>query len=145
MEYQQGNIGRVFVAKIGHGEDFLGEIKKLAIKENIRAATLFMLGALKSAAVVVGPQEPVLPPQPMWRSFDNTRELVGTGTLFWDGEEPLPHIHGVFGKEDISLMGCIRADSEVFLILEVIIFEITGLNAVRQFNETLGLKALTFA
>lgn len=142
MKYQQGNIGRVFVAKIEHGEDFIGEIKKLAVQENIRSATLFMIGALKSASVVVGPQEPVLPPTPMWRDFDNSRELVGVGTLFWDGDEPLLHAHGVFGKGDVSLMGCIRKDTEVFLLLEVIIFELTGVNAVRQFNETLGLKAL---
>lgn len=50
--------------------------------------------------------------------------------------------HGVFGKGDLSLMGCIRANTEVYLILEVVIFEISGVNAVRQFNETLGLKAL---
>lgn len=143
MQYQQGTIGRIFVAKVEHGEDFLGELKKLAKKENIKSATLFIIGALKSASMVVGPQDPVLPPQPMWRDFDNARELVGMGTIFWDENEPLLHVHGVFGKGDVSLMGCIRAETEVYLILEIVIFEITGVNAVRQFNETLGLKVLT--
>jgi len=142
LQYQQGNISRVFVARVEHGEDFLGELKKLAARETIRSAVFFMVGALKSASVVVGPREPVLPPQPMWRDFDNTRELVGTGTIFWDEKEPLPHVHGVFGKGDTVLMGCLRKGTEVYLILEVIIFEITGVNAVRQFSETLGLKAL---
>lgn len=142
MKYQQGNIGRIFVVKLEHGEDFIDEIKKLAVKEKIKSATLFMIGALKSASVVVGPQEPVLPPTPMWRDFDNARELLGVGTLFWDGDEPLLHAHGVFGKGDVSLMGCVRKDTEVFLLLEVIILEISGINAVRQFSETLGLKAL---
>ncbi|MFZ5640493.1 MAG: hypothetical protein ACOY4Q_07360 [Bacillota bacterium] len=36
MKYQQGQIGRVFVARVEHGEDLLQEVKQLAEKENVR-------------------------------------------------------------------------------------------------------------
>ncbi|MCL6639547.1 MAG: DNA-binding protein [Firmicutes bacterium] len=144
MKYRQGSIGRVFVAKLEHGDDFLAEVKKLAVQENIRSATFFMIGALRSASTVVGPQEPVLPPEPVWRRFDDARELVGVGTIFSDGGEPLIHVHAAFGKGDGTLMGCIRSGTEVYLVLEVIILEIAGTGAKRMFDEKLNLKVLEF-
>jgi predicted DNA-binding protein with PD1-like motif len=38
MEYQAGCIGRIFVARIDHGEDLLAELEGLAKLEDIRQA-----------------------------------------------------------------------------------------------------------
>jgi len=144
VKYQQGSIGRVFVAKVEHGDDLIHELKSLAIKENIRCAVVQIIGALKSASVVTGPKECAVPPEPVWRSFDDGREILGIGTIAWDDEEPVLHLHSAIGKGDSSIMGCIRGETETYLILEVIIMEINGIDAVRKIDPQLEIKALNF-
>lgn len=144
MKYSQGKVGRVFVARVEHGDDLLDELKRLAEKEKIEVGVLFVIGALKDASVVVGPEKCALPPTPVWRQFNDCREIVGIGTLFWENEEPVFHLHGALGKGDVTLMGCIRGESEVYLVAEVIILELLDTGAVRKFDETSGLKLLSF-
>ena len=98
MKYTVGSIGRVLVVKVEHGDDLLEEIKNLAIKENIISASLFMLGALKKASLVVGPRECTVPPEPVWASFTDGREIMGIGSIFSDGVEPVIHLHAAFGR-----------------------------------------------
>jgi predicted DNA-binding protein with PD1-like motif len=45
MDYTQGKLGRVFVARIDHEEDLLFELEDLAVNENIRSAFFYLLGA----------------------------------------------------------------------------------------------------
>lgn len=144
MQYSQGNIGRVFVARVDHGDDLTGELKKLALKENLEAAIIYVIGALKDASLVVGPEECSLPPTPVWRKFSDGREIIGIGNLFLDSGEPVIHLHGSLGRGDESLMGCIRGEAGVFLVAEVILLEITGTGAFREFNQLTGVKMLRF-
>ncbi|MFZ5643772.1 MAG: PPC domain-containing DNA-binding protein [Bacillota bacterium] len=146
MKYQKGSVGRAFVARVEHGDNLIEELKKLAAEEKIEAGILYVIGALKDASFVVGPEECVLPPVPMWRKFDDGREVVGMGTLFRDRDgDPALHLHGVFGKGDQALMGCVRELSEVYLVAEVIILELTGTGAFKEFEKESGLKMLNFA
>lgn len=144
MKYSQGTVGRVFVARVEHGEDLLGELKRLAERENIEAGIFYVIGALKEAALVTGPEECTRPPVPVWREFNDCREIIGTGTIFRNHEEPVPHLHIALGKGDKTLTGCLRGDSEVYLIAEVIILELCGTGATRRFDEASGLKLLDF-
>lgn len=144
MKYQQGQIGRVFVARVEHGEDLLQEVKQLAVKENVRAACILALGALKNAALVTGPRECTIPPDPVWRRFDDGREIAGIGTLFWDEEGPVIHLHSSAGRGGVSLTGCLREKSEVYLVVEVIIIEFTGIDGIREMDPAIGLKILSF-
>ena len=142
MKYQQGTIGRVFMAKIEHGEDLLAELKSLAVKENIRAGIMFILGAVGSASLVTGPRDCSVPPEPVWRRFTDGREILGTGTVFWDETEPVLHIHSTVGKGDLSLTGCLREQTETYLVVEAVILEISGIDASRALDPVLGVKAL---
>ena len=142
MKYQKGSIGRVFVVKMEHGDDLLKELRDLAVRENIMSAGMYMIGALKSASLVTGPKACTVPPEVKWANFTDCREIVGLGTIFHDGKEPVVHLHSVFGKGDISLTGCVRADTEVYLIVEIIIMEFIGINAVREIDPALGMKVL---
>ncbi len=144
MKYQQGRLGRVFVARVEHGDDLLQDIKGLAVKEDIRAASVLVIGAMKSAAMVTGPRECTIPPEPVWRQFDDGREVLGIGTLFWDAQEPVIHLHGSVGRGDTPLTGCIREKSEIYLLAEVVIIEITGIDALREVDAAFGLKMLNF-
>jgi len=142
VRYQKGSLGRVFILKFEDKDDILHEIKQLALKETIKAGTITLIGGMRSAGIVSGPQKTVIPPDPLWVKFDDTREVLGVGTLFWNGDEPIIHIHGAMGRERETLTGCIRKDCSVFLVVEAIITEIIGTNAHKALNKETGLVML---
>lgn len=102
------------------------------------------VGGVRKAKIVVGPKSPAGKIEPMFREFDDAREIVGTGTIFWDDEGPKMHIHMGFGRGDSVLVGCPRGGASTFCILEVVIIEIEGIEAERRLDPKLGLKLLAF-
>ncbi|MCF8012327.1 MAG: DNA-binding protein [Clostridiales bacterium] len=142
MKYTQGNIGRVFIVKIEHHDDLWEELEKLSKTENIETGIMYIIGALKESSMVTGPEECSCPPVPVWRDFDDCREVLGIGTIFSENGKPVFHLHGTAGKRDETLMGCIRGKTEIYLVLEVVVFELTGTNAFKEFNQELGVKML---
>ncbi len=144
MIYRQGKTGRVFVARMENGDNLIESIKQMAEKEAVQAGIIYIIGALKDASLVVGPEKCSLPPEPVWRKFDDCREIIGIGTLFRENGEPLIHLHGSLGKGDITLMGCIRGEARVYLVAELIIVELMDTGAVRKLDPVSGLKILDF-
>jgi predicted DNA-binding protein with PD1-like motif len=142
MNYQIGNAGRVIVARFEDKEDILEGIIRIARKENLRSAVFHLIGGIRQGRVVVGPEREELPPQPVWKEIKESHEVLGTGTIFWEENEPKIHFHGAFGKKDMIKVGCLRGNSETFLVLEVIIIEITGIEARREFDPVSGLTLL---
>ncbi|MGQ9558491.1 MAG: PPC domain-containing DNA-binding protein [Desulfurispora sp.] len=59
-------------------------------------------------------------------------------------QEPVIHLHASWGRGDRVVTGCIREEATVYLMVEVFVWEITGLAAGRHFDQRLGLKALSF-
>ncbi|MDQ7787102.1 MAG: DNA-binding protein [Thermodesulfovibrionales bacterium] len=142
MEYRVGKTARVVLARFEDKEDILENITGIARRENIRSAVLYLIGGIKRGRVVVGPEEEKLPPKPVWREISESSEVVGIGTIFWEGEEPKIHFHGAFGKRDVVRVGCLRGNSETFLVLEAVIIEIEGIEAKREFDPESGLVLL---
>ncbi len=145
MEYRSGSIGRVLTIRFDHGDDFLEGLREIVIKESIRDAWFQILGAVRHADVVIGPVEPVMPPSPLWTEVDEAREAVGTGSVYRDGEEPIIHLHAALGHHGETLTACVRKNSEVYLILEVLLFEINGIDASRPWWDKGGFHRLTFS
>jgi predicted DNA-binding protein with PD1-like motif len=144
MRYKQGSFGRVFIIKFDDKDDLLSGIKTVALKENIRIGTVMLLGGLRSADMVTGPREAVIPPDPLWQNLADGREVVGIGTLFRDRDEPILHLHGAVGREHETLTGCIRKNASVYLVIEAIIAEVIGINAHKVLDDTTGVKMLEF-
>ena len=142
MKYKQGSFGRVFVLKFEDKDDILEEMKKVALKEKIKVGSIMLLGGMRSAGIVSGPKEAVIPPDPLWVDFNDGRDVLGIGTLFWKEDEPVIHLHGAFGRGKETLLGCIRKDSSVFLVIEAVITEILGIDAHKALNEKTGLVML---
>jgi len=142
MEYRVGKTARVVLARFEDKEDILENITGIARRENIRSAVLYLIGGIKKGRVVVGPEEEKLPPEPVWREINESSEVVGIGTIFWEGEEPKIHFHGAFGKRDVVRVGCLRGNSETFLVLEAVIIEIEGIEAKRELDPESGLVLL---
>jgi uncharacterized protein len=142
MKYQTGKTGRVIVARFEDRDDILENIADIAKKENIRAAMLYLVGGIRKGRIVVGPEKEEFPPEPVWKEINESHEVVGTGTIFWQGNEPKVHLHGAFGKKEMVKVGCLRGASETFLVLEAIIIEIEGINARRELDPVSGLTLL---
>lgn len=68
---------------------------------------------------------------------------MAIGTIFCDDKEPELHLHAAFGRGDTVLAGCVRENAQVYLVAEVIILEMIGMDAVRSFDPAVGLKMLT--
>lgn len=142
MKYQVGETGRVVVSRFEDGDNILQGLAEIARKEDIRAGVFYLVGGMKSGRFVVGPEKETMPPVPMWRELHESHEIVGLGTIFWHGDEPKIHFHGAYAKKDSVKAGCLRENAETFLILEGIIIEIKGVNAVREPDPLSGMVLL---
>ncbi|GER93872.1 DUF296 domain-containing protein [hot springs metagenome] len=142
MKYQIGETGRVIVARFEDRDNILQGLCEIAKKENIRACVFYLVGGMRSGRFVVGPEKEELPPIPIWRELNESHEIVGLGTIFWQADEPKAHFHGAFGKRDDVRVGCVRENAETFLVLEAIIIEIKGINTVRELDPISNLVLL---
>jgi len=145
MQYQAGEAGRVFYARLDHGDDLHEGIKELVTQENIRCAWFHIFGGLRKAGVVIGPREPVMPPEPVWKDVEDAREVIGTGSVFWADDEPLIHLHAAMGHHGDTLTACVRKDSQIYLIIELLLVEVTGIDVTRPWFEKGGFNRPTFS
>ena len=145
MDYRTGSMGRVLMIRFDHEDDLLEGLKEIVVKENISSAWFQILGGLRRAEVVTGPEEAVMPPTPVWQDVDEAREAIGSGSIHKDGEDPVIHLHAALGHHGDTLTACIRKNTKIYLVLEVILFEINELQASRPWYEKGGFNRLTFA
>lgn len=144
MQYGAGGIGRVFVIRFDDGDDLLECIKEVVDKEGIRAGVIQLLGGMQCASMVCGPRDTVRPPEPMWEGFTDGRELLGFGTIFQSADGPSIHLHGAVGRNTETYTGCIRKNTRVFLLVEAVITELTGINASKKPDAQSGITMLRF-
>lgn len=144
MQYQKGSIGRVIVAKVEHGDDLLMELQGLLQEEDIRTGVMVMIGALQAGSLVAGPATCSVPPDPVWKTFQDGREIVGIGTVFTNGSDPVIHLHASLGRGGETWTGCIRKDARVYLVVEVIILELLDTGAIRTIDGLTGMNLLGF-
>ena len=145
MEYQEGSAGRVFYARLDDGEDIHTCIRELVSREEISCGWFQIFGGMKRAGVVIGPKEPVMPPDPVWTTIEDSREVLGVGTVFRDEDTPLIHLHAAMGHHGETLTGCVRKDTQVYLIIELMLMEVVGINVTRPWSEKSGFNMPTFS
>jgi uncharacterized protein len=143
MEYTQGKLGRVFVARLHDGESIYESVEEIAGREDIQSAAVLAIGGIRSGKVVTGPEKPTGVVIPHVEEFDDARELVGLGTIFRQEGEPVLHFHAGIGRGDKTLVGCPRIGMSVYLVLEVIIVELIGVNAERTIDHEFGVHLLS--
>lgn len=143
MQYAVGKPGRIIVVRLSQGDKLYESIESVAKTENIKSAAVFITGGISDADVVVGPKsvEPKIVAE--FKHFTGPGEVLGVGTIHCDEEGPKMHIHTAMSKGDDIVVGCPRGGADVFLVLEVTIIEIEGINATRKLEESSGLKLLS--
>jgi predicted DNA-binding protein with PD1-like motif len=144
MEYAVGKPGRVIAARLFEGEDIYQCVEQIAKTENVESAAVLITGGFRQAKVVVGPKTEKPKIVGNFKDFAGPGEVLGVGTVYCDDQGPKLHIHTAIGKGGQTMVGCPRGGTKTFLILEVTIIEITGIEAARKPDENTGLKLLTF-
>ena len=145
MRHSECSGGRVFVLRLEDGEILHEKIESFAADHNIKAATVIAVGgAGKGSKLVVGPQMPVSSPVvPLTHELNAPHELTGTGTIFLNSKGiPVMHMHCSCGREGGSVTGCARAGVKVWLVMEVVITELTGCRAKRLKDQRSGFELL---
>jgi predicted DNA-binding protein with PD1-like motif len=139
MRYTSARMGRIFVARVDHGEDLLHELRGLLAREGVSHGFMLLLGALKEGSLVTGPEEAVVPPVPRFVGFTGGWELVGAATVYPGRDGPAIHLHASVGRGERVLTGCLRGKAETYLVMEVVVFELTGLSVRRVMDDRTGL------
>ena len=142
MEYAVGKAGRIIAARLFEGENLYDTIESIALKEQIKSAAVLITGGIRKADVVVGPKVEKPKIEPNFFNFEGPGETLGVGTIYWDGDNPKLHLHAGIGRGDTHIIGCPRGGARIFLVLEVTIIEIAGIEASRQIDIETGLKLL---
>jgi predicted DNA-binding protein with PD1-like motif len=145
LDYTQASMGRVFILRLYDGEIVHETLECFAEKNNVKSAMcLFLGGAENKSKLVVGPKDgDVLPVEPMSAVLKGVHEGCGVGTLFCDSQgKPKLHMHGSFGRNGDAVTGCMRTGVEVWLIGEVIVFELLDHSAIREKDAKNGFELL---
>ena len=145
MKFSEAKTGRVFVIRLEDGDILHEEIERFAVEKGIRAATLTAVGGVDAGSrLIVGPEEGRAEKiVPMEHVLDNVCEVTGTGTIFPDEDgKPILHMHLSCGRSDQTITGCVRRGVKVWHVLEILLTELAGTNAVRVYDSSTGFKLL---
>jgi predicted DNA-binding protein with PD1-like motif len=145
MRYSQGSMGRVVVMRLEDGDVVHECIERVAAAEGIsRGFALLVGGVDQDSTVVVGPEDGgVRPVVPMERVLYGVHEAAGVGTIFPDEKgRPVLHMHAALGRDDRTVAGCIRRGVKTWVVLEAILVEIVGNDAVRRRDPGTGFDLL---
>ncbi len=144
MKACEGQIGRVFVLRLEDGDVVPGCIERFAEEKGISVGHAVLVGGIGGGEVVVGPRDSEeRPPQPMLLSVDGAHEVVGVGVLAPNEDgKPVLHIHASLGRSGQTMTGCLRPGVTTWLVGEVILYEITGVDVARVRDEESGFELL---
>jgi len=151
MQCAEGRIGRVFALRLEHGEPMPEALETFAAEQGIHSGLVVMVGGVDDGSrLVVGPEQgAALPVVPMVRALGGVHEVAAVGTLFpaepeapGEAARPVLHMHAACGREDSTITGCIRKGIHTWQTLEIILIEVTGLDATRVSDPAMGFQLL---
>lgn len=144
MKACEGRLGRVFVIRLEDGEVVPESIERFAEEKRISVAHVILVGGIGDGEVVVGPRRSQeRPPQPMLLPIDGAHEVAGVGVLA-PGEDgkPVLHIHAALGRSGKTTSGCLRPGVTIWLVGEVILYEILDAKVARVRDKESGFALL---
>ncbi len=139
MEYRK--FDNTIIARIDKGEEILEKVKEIALKENIKLASISALGAVNDFTVGVFKTDEK---KYYSNSFQGYFEITSlTGTINTMNDEFYCHIHMSAGNEKGEVFGGHLNKAIVSATCEMVITIIDG--AIdRYFDEEIGLNLFKF-
>ena len=139
MEYRK--FDSTIIARIDKGEEILEKVKKIALKENIKLASISALGAVNDFTVGVFKTDEK---KYYSNSFQGYFEITSlTGTINTMNGEFYIHIHMSVGNEKGEVFGGHLNRAVVSATCEMVITIIDG-SVDRYFDEEIGLNLFKF-
>ena len=139
MDYRR--FDDTVVMRIDRGEEILAQLKEMALKENIRLASVRALGAVNQFTVGV-----FLTGEKKYKAnhFSGEYEIVSlTGTISTMKGEYYAHLHMSAGDEEGHVVGGHLNEAMVSATCEMVVEIIDG-QVDRAFNEDVGLNLFSF-
>lgn len=139
MEYRK--FGNTIIARIDKGEEILEKVRELAVKENIKLASINALGAINNFTVGVFKTEEK---KYYANDFSGNFEIVSlSGTINTMDDEFYCHLHMSAGNEKGEVFGGHLNRAIVSATCEMVINIIDG-KVDRSFDEEVGLNLFKF-
>ena len=139
MEYKR--FDNTIIARINKGEEILEQVKVLALKENIKLASVQALGAVNHFTVGVFKTDEK---KYYANTFDGSYEIVSlTGTINTMNDAFYCHLHMSAGDENGHVFGGHLNEATVSATCEMVIEIIDG-KVDRYFDEEIGLNLFRF-
>jgi len=139
MEYRK--FDSTIIARIDKGEEILEKVKEIALKENIKLASISALGAVNDFTVGVFKTDEK---KYYSNSFQGYFEITSlTGTINTMNGEFYIHIHMSAGNEKGEVFGGHLNRAVVSATCEMVITIIDG-SVDRYFDEEIGLNLFKF-
>jgi len=144
MKACEGRTGRVFVIRLEDGDVVPECIERFAEEKGVSVGQAILVGGVGSGDIVVGPRSSKeMPPEPVLLPIDGAREVVGVGVLTPNKNgKPTLHIHASLGRAGRTVTGCLRQGVTIWLVGEVILYEILGAKLTRVRDKQSGFELL---
>ena len=145
MKAMVGKIGRVFILRLEDGDAIPGCIEQFAREMDIAIGQAVIVGGIGAGQVVTGPRySNEMPPDPVLLPVDGAHEVLAAGIIAPDEKgNPVLHVHGALGRSGSTLTGCLRPGVTTWLVGEVVLYEILGIEAKRVLDEKSGFALLS--
>jgi len=144
MKATEGRLGRVFIIRLEDGDVVPESIERFAEEQGVAVGQCILLGGIGGGQVVVGPRDSdAMPPEPMLLPVDGAHEVAAVGVLAPGPEgKPHLHIHAALGRSGSTVTGCLRPGVDVWVVGEVVLYEILGARVARPLDPDLGFALL---
>ncbi len=144
MKASEGQLGRVFVMRLEDGDVVPDCIEGFAEEHGVFTAQAILGGGVGGGDIVVGPRNSTeRPPLPMLLPVDGAHEVLGVGVLAPNEDgKPILHIHAALGRSGQAMAGCLRPGVTTWLVGEVVLYEILGIDMARIHDEESGFALL---
>ncbi len=138
MKHSEGSLRRVFALTFEHGDLLIERLTDFIRANEVRNGYIFFLGALEQCRIVTGPKDLKLPTAPIWGGFEDGREVIGIGSVAWEGDSPRAHVHVCAGRAGDMLIGCLREEGRVHIVIEAVLLEVAFESLSRGLDERTG-------
>jgi predicted DNA-binding protein with PD1-like motif len=119
-------------------------IERFAAEKGVSVGYAILIGGIGDGNIVVGPRRSdERPPQKMVLPINDAHEVLGVGIIA-PGEDgkPILHIHASLGRSGNTISGCLQPGVATWLVGEVIVYEILGINVARVQDKESGFLLL---